>query len=71
MKFYETHFDDYLKSAINNSLHKNEVILCNDINKLDNLIIYGAPGIGKYTHALSIISNYSPSKLKYEKKIIL
>ena len=71
MKFYETHFEDYIKNNKNNSLHKNEIILYNDIHKLDNLIIYGAPGIGKYTYTLSIIKNLSPSQLKYEKKIVV
>ena len=71
MKFYETHFDDYIKSNINNPLHKKEVISYNDICKLDNLIIYGAPGIGKYTQALSIINNFSQSQLKYEKKMVV
>ena len=71
MKFYETHFDDYIKSNVKNSLHKNESILYDDISKLDNLIIYGAPGIGKYTYALSIINNFSLSQLKYEKKMVV
>ena len=71
MKFYETHFDDYIKSNINNSFHKHETISHNDMQKLDNLIIYGSPGIGKYTYALSIIKNFSPSQLKYEKKMVV
>lgn len=73
MKFYETHFEDYIKSNINSSLHKNVVTSYNngDINKLDNLLIYGAPGIGKYTYALSIINNFSPTQLKYEKKLVV
>lgn len=34
-----------------------------------NLIIYGPCGIGKYTQALQILKKYSPSNLKYERKI--
>jgi hypothetical protein len=41
----------------------------NDINKLKNIIFYGPSGIGKYTQMLSSIKKYSPSELKYEKKI--
>ena len=36
---------------------------------MNNLIIYGPPGIGKYTYALNKIKTVSPSNLKYEKKI--
>ena len=36
---------------------------------LSNLIFYGPPGTGKYTQALYSIEKYSPSALKYERKI--
>ena len=35
---------------------------------LPNLILYGPPGIGKYTQALQIVKRFSPSNLKYERK---
>lgn len=35
------------------------------------MIIYGPSGVGKYTQMLSILQNYSPSKLKYDKKIFI
>lgn len=70
MNFYETKFEDYIKSNENNSLHSN-ISLPDDINDFENLIIYGPPGIGKYTQMLSIIKKYSPSQLKYEKKILV
>lgn len=35
----------------------------------DNLIFYGPAGIGKYTQVLKYIKRFSPSKLKYERKI--
>ena len=40
-------------------------------NLLDfpNLLLYGPPGSNKYGHMLSLIKKYSPSGLKYEKKI--
>jgi hypothetical protein len=33
------------------------------------MILYGPPGIGKYTQALKFIKQYSPSGLKYERKM--
>ena len=70
MKYYETHFDEYIKSNINNSLHSIKID-DKDFTKFNNLIIYGPPGIGKYTNALLTLTNYSPSELKYEKKIVM
>ena len=68
MKFYETNFNEYLKSQELTSLHN---IKNHKLNSIENSVIYGPSGIGKYTQSLSIIKNYSPSKLKYEKKIAL
>ena len=71
MKYYETKFEEYIQSEKLLSLHpelesyKNQ--LPNNIRDLKNLFIYGPPGCGKYTQALSIISQYSPSQLKYYK----
>jgi len=74
MKFYETTFEEYLHANeelnIHPELNKIIKIIPNDIYKFENTIVYGPPGIGKYTQILSILKNYSPSKLKYEKKII-
>jgi Cdc6-like AAA superfamily ATPase len=42
-----------------------------NLKDLSHLIIYGAPGTGKYTVALKIIRRYSPTKLKYDKKITI
>ena len=66
MKLLETNFVDYLKK---NKLHNNLYSLTNNKFINSNLIIYGPEGVGKYTIALDIIKNYSPSKLKYERKI--
>ena len=73
MKFHETHFEEYIKKE---NLHpKLEKIyrtkFPKTINKLGNLIFYGPSGVGKYTQMLSSIKKYSPSELKYEKKISL
>ena len=74
MKFYETHFEEYIKTYESNPLQENIINTTNTTNTIDelnNLIIYGPPGVGKYTQTLSLIKNYSPSRLKYEKKIAL
>ena len=72
MKFYETHFEDYIKTSKNMSLHGDDIIQnCDKEKSCDNLIIYGPSGIGKYTYALGIIKDYSSTKLKYEKKMII
>jgi len=73
MKIEDSHYEDYLKYNNNNqSLHnKLDVNNITDICQLSNLIIYGPSGIGKYTQALSIIKNLSPTQLKYEKTIML
>lgn len=73
MKFYETHFEEYInanqKMNIHPKLNKIYDNFPNDINKLKNIIFYGPSGTGKYTQMLSSIKKYSPSELKYEKKI--
>uniref|UniRef100_A0A6C0INV9 Uncharacterized protein n=1 Tax=viral metagenome TaxID=1070528 RepID=A0A6C0INV9_9ZZZZ len=72
MKYYETSFEEYIQSSENLNLHPelNDIYkkLPSDINDLHNLIIYGAPGIGKYTTALNIINKYTHNELKYDKK---
>jgi len=73
MKYYETHYEEYLNSLENYNLHEELSNIKTPVKKTDfgNLIIYGPPGIGKYTQMLSIIKKYSPSDLKYDKKMIL
>lgn len=72
MKFNNSHFEDYIINY-NNSLHYKYKKIYNelptDIYDLNNIIFYGAKGIGKYTQALYVINKYSSSNLKYEKKI--
>ena len=45
--------------------------LPNDLNSIPNFILYGPGGTGKYCEALKIIKKFSPSVLKYEKKMII
>lgn len=73
MKISEMHFEHYLSANNENSLHPN----LNEMYKkfpeklpeLKNLIFYGPSGVGKYTQMLACLKKYSPSELKYEKKL--
>jgi hypothetical protein len=73
MKFHEIHFENYLNANSENSLHPNLTELYKKFPEkladLKNLIFYGPSGVGKYTQMLSCIKKYSPSELKYEKKL--
>jgi hypothetical protein len=75
MKFYETHFEEYINENNRGSLHpKLNKIYANfpkTLNELKNLIFFGPNGTGKYTQMLKSIKKYSPTELKYEKKISL
>ena len=73
MKFYQTHFEEYINECEKNNLHTSLKKIYNNfpqnIHNLKNILFYGPPGIGKYTQMLYSIKKYSPSELKYEKKI--
>jgi len=70
MKFLETHFEDYVKSVELHNLHpllkKN---FPDKIENMQNMILYGPAGVGKYSQALYGIQKYSNSDLKYERKL--
>jgi hypothetical protein len=73
MKFCETHFEEYIAENNRVNLHpKLEKIYEQfpaTLNELRNIIFYGTSGTGKYTQMLRSIKKYSPSDLKYERKI--
>ena len=73
MKFHETHFEEYITANQKEDLHpKLEKVFSKfpkKISELRNLIFYGPTGVGKYTQMLKSIKRYSPTELKYEKKI--
>jgi hypothetical protein len=74
MKFHESHYDEYISKVEESNIHS-ELIefkkrLPKDISQFRNLIIYGPSGSGKYSQTLHFIKHFSPSQLKYEKKMI-
>lgn len=73
MKYYETHYEEYLNSLDQYNLHPEVLNITTPPKKTDfgNMIIYGPSGVGKYSQMLSIIKKYSPSELKYDKKMVL
>lgn len=72
MKYYETTFDEYVSSCEKNNLHEElNIQLSDKIENVENLIFYGPSGIGKYTQVLKHIKKYSPTQLKYQKKITI
>lgn len=58
---------------INNKYNSyiNNLCISSNVQSIPNLILYGPPGVGKYCEALKIIQYFSPSKLKYEKKMVI
>ena len=73
MKFYESHYEDYLDSVSKFNMHPElDAIyakLPTHISQLGNMIVYGPPGVGKYSQVLRILQKYSSTGLKYDKKI--
>ena len=73
MKFLDTHFEEYVRSVDIHNLHpylsKQFDKFPKNINELRHLIFYGPPGVGKYSQALHSIRRYSPTELKYERKM--
>lgn len=73
MKFYETHFEEYILESQRENLHPKLEKIYNKfpptLDKLKNMIFFGPGGVGKYSQMLRSIKKYSPSELKYEKKI--
>ena len=75
MKFLETHFEEYTNEVCKFNLHP-KLEKCyshfpDTLDKLGNLIFYGPSGVGKYSQMLYSIKKYSPTDLKYEKKLSL
>lgn len=75
MKYYETHYEEYLQSSKRKDIHPElqEVRerMPKSIHQLANMIVYGPSGSGKYTQVLRLLEPYSPSRLKYDKRITM
>lgn len=75
MKFYETHYEEYLQSLDRYNMHPElsttHQSFPREITQVDHTIFYGPTGVGKYTQLLHFLRPYSPSQLKYDKKIRL
>lgn len=73
MKYHETHYEEYIQSANHCSFHPelDEVYaqLPQHVSQLSHTILYGPTGAGKYTQMLRIVLPFSPTHLKYDKKI--
>lgn len=74
MKYHESYFDEYLHtaSAPGRNMHpKSEMDHppAPSLRSCPHMLFYGPEGVGKYTQALLRIQKYSPSRLKYEKKL--
>lgn len=70
----KTTFKDYLvknKKQIHKSYNALIKELPENIKDINNLILFGPAGIGKYTIALKIINKYSPSNLAYLNKVTI
>ena len=74
MKYYDSTFEEYVSSVEKYNLHEELVPVFSkfphSIQEIENMIIYGSAGIGKYSQVLYLLKKYSPSELKYEKKIV-
>jgi len=75
MKYLSSRFEEYISECNSSNLHEelNEInsLLTKKLKKQNNLIFYGPPGVGKYTQALYYLQQFSPTGLKYERKIIV
>lgn len=75
MKFQESQFEDYVRAVQERNFHARLerlwAALPEDVHQMPNLLLHGPNGVGKYSQALHAIHRYSPSGLKYEKRIFV
>lgn len=73
MKYYETTYEEYIEAVKKYNLHPElEPFMGNlpsRIGDMGNMILYGPPGVGKYSQLLWMLRRYSGTQLKYDKKI--
>jgi len=75
MKYYDTHYEEYIQSVKSHNIHPElkEVFdqFPKTIKELGNIIVYGPCGSGKYSQVLFLLEKYSPTHLKYDKRITI
>ncbi len=73
MKYFSSKFEEYINDCKKYNMHKKMSNLydkmSDELSKQNNLIFYGPPGIGKYTQVLNYIKKFSPTNLRFERKI--
>jgi len=71
MKYYETTFEEYLNASNEINLHPeiDSFVFSKENKFFYNSIFFGPSGVGKYTQVLKMIAPFSPTHLKYEKKM--
>ena len=73
LKYCATKFEDYINECEKFNLHNNMVPffknLPDNLIEQNHMIFYGPSGIGKYTQVLNYIKKFSPTKLRFERKI--
>jgi hypothetical protein len=75
MKYYDTHYEEYIQSVKTHNIHPElkEVFdqFPKTIKEFGNIIVYGPCGSGKYSQVLFLLEKYSPTRLKYDKRITI
>jgi len=75
MKFHETHYDEYIEQVEKHNFHPEldalKECVSSEVSKMGNFVMYGPSGVGKYSQVLHLIKKYSPSGLKYDKKMVM
>lgn len=79
MPVYETAFKDYLMNIDKTNIHADLIPIWSKYvdfytinkNSVKHLLVYGAKGCGKYTQILYFLQQLSPSKMMYDRKIII
>jgi len=71
----DQHFEEYINEVDKHNYHPDLVKIYDKfperIEEFKNLLFYGKSGVGKYSQMLYSIKRYSPSSLKYEKKMCI
>ena len=75
MRYYETLYEDYINAVKRYNIFETSEDYKKGfpihVENFENLIIYGPVGSGKYSQMLYFLKQYSPSDLKYEKKMTI